>query len=97
MWKYHCHTQYRYWSQDYGFNKALLDNPDPVEWKKVFSDRYIIDRQISHYLDSIVASQSGKIENAEKIVAFGYDAKDTLLRHMNAPDDADDVLARRYK
>ncbi len=56
----------------------------------------MVDRNISHCLDSIIASQVGRIGKAEKIVAFGYDAKDTLLRHMSVPDEAEDVLARRY-
>jgi F-box protein 21 len=97
LWRFHCQTQYRYWSQDHGLKKALLDNSDSVEWKKVFSERYNKDKKISDYIDSIVASQSGRIEKAERIVSFGYDAKDTLLRHINTPDDADDVLARRYR
>ncbi|KAL9031095.1 MAG: hypothetical protein Q9196_000858 [Gyalolechia fulgens] len=35
------------------------------------------------------------MDRSEKIIAQGYDAKDTLLRHLNVSDDADDVLARR--
>ena len=60
-------------------------------------DRYMTDRKASACLDDIIESQSGRIEKAEKILAFGYDAKDTLLRHLHVSDDADDVLARRYE
>ena len=30
-------------------------------------------------------------------MGHGYDAKDALLRHLNVGDDAEDVLARRYR
>ena len=29
-------------------------------------------------------------------MGHGYDAKDTLIRHINVADDVEDVLARRY-
>ena len=67
-----------------------------VDWKKIFTQRHGIARSISRNIDSILSSQSGRIEKAEKIMGHGYDAKDTLLRHLNVGDDAEDVLARRY-
>ena len=96
LWRYHCRKQFRYWSQERGIQCRLLEDTDAVDWKKLFSERYIIDQQTSHILDSIISSQSGRIEKAETIIAFGYDAKDTLLRNMRVSDEADDVLARRY-
>lgn len=97
LWRHHCRTQFRYWSQERGIQSQLLDNTVLIDWKKVFSERFIIDKKTSHCLDSIIASQSGRIEKAERILAFGYDAKDTLLRHMHVSDEAVDVLARRYR
>ena len=66
-----------------------------TDWKKVFSDRHSRDRSINNEIDSIVASQPNRFEKARKIIGYGYDAKDTLLRHLNVSDDAEDVLARR--
>lgn len=96
LWRYHCRQHFKYWSPERGIQSQLSDDTNAVDWRKVFSERYIIDRKTSHILDSIIASQSGRIEKAEAIIAFGYDAKDTLLRHMRVTDEADDVLARRY-
>lgn len=67
-----------------------------MDWKKVFAERRQIDRSISREIDSILGSQVGRIEKTSRIVEHGYDAKDTLLRHLSVADDADDVLARRY-
>ena len=96
LWRYHCRQQFQYWSPERGIQSQLWNDTDAVDWKKVFADRYITDRKTSLILDSIIASQSGRIEKAEAITDFGYDAKDTLLRHMRVSDEADDVLARRY-
>lgn len=96
LWRYHCRQQFQYWNPESGIQSHLWDDTNAVDWKRVFADRYTIDRKTSHILDSIIASQSGRIEKAEAIIAFGYDAKDTLLRHMRVSDEADDVLARRY-
>lgn len=96
LWRYHCQTQFTYWSHKQGFHSQLAHETDSIDWRKTFAERYIIDKKTSYYLDGIIASQSGRIEKAENIVAFGYDAKDTLLRHMHVSDEAHDVLARRY-
>jgi len=67
-----------------------------VDWKKVFAERHGIDRTTSQEINSILATQVSRIDKTEKIIGYGYDAKDTLLRHLNVQDDAADVLARRF-
>ena len=66
-----------------------------VGWKNIFTDRLSVDKTVSHTVDSILSSQLGRIEKFHRIVELGYDAKDTLLRHISVGDDAEDVLARR--
>lgn len=66
-----------------------------VDWKKIFSERHSVDHATTRQIDSILSSQRSRIEKTESIVAHGYDAKDTLLRHLNIGDEAEDVLARR--
>lgn len=68
-----------------------------VNWKKIFSDRHSFDRSISHEIGSILSNQVGRIEKAENIIKYGYDAKDILLRNLKVGDSAEDVLARRYR
>lgn len=67
-----------------------------VDWKKIFIERHSADRATTRQIDSILSSQRSRIKKTESIVAYGYDAKDTLLRHLDVGDDAEDVLARRY-
>lgn len=71
-------------------------NAADVDWKGIYSERHLIDRSANHQIDSILASQVGRIEKSTKIIGLGYDAKDTLVRHLGVGDDAEDVLARRY-
>ena len=67
-----------------------------TDWKKLFTSHYSIDRSITCDINGILASQCNRIEKAERIMGHGYDAKDTLLRHLNVTDEVEDVLARRY-
>ena len=96
LWREHCFTHFKYWSAEHDLQQKFAGDVDKTDWKSLFSDRYSIDRSISREVDGILATQRKRIEKAENIMAHGYDAKDTLLRHRNVSDDAEDVLARRY-
>ena len=96
LWRYHCSALFSYWSPEHAIEEKFNGPVAKVDWKKVFAERRHIDRSICRELDSILGSQVGRIEKTSRIVEHGYDAKDTLLRHLSVADDADDVLARRY-
>lgn len=96
LWRYHCRTQFRYWDRKHNIQEKFADEVAKVDWKKVFATRHSVDRATSHAIDAILSCQVGRVEKFQSIVRFGYDAKDTLLRHLNVGDDAEDVLARRY-
>ena len=96
LWRYHCSALFNYWSPEHAIEEKFNGPVAKVNWKKVFAERRQIDRSISREIDSILGSQVGRIEKTSRIVEHGYDAKDTLLRHLSVADDADDVLARRY-
>ena len=96
LWRYYCRTQFKYWSEHHNIQKKFVDDVTKVDWKKVFLERHSVDRTTTTQLNSILSSQTCRIEKAEKIVRYGYDAKDSLVRHLRVEDDAEDVLARRY-
>ena len=77
--------------------EKFADDVVKVGWKRIFLERHYIDRLISRTIDSILSSQTGRIEKYQRIVDYGYDAKDTLLRHLDVGDEVEDVLARRYE
>ncbi|KAL8656220.1 MAG: hypothetical protein Q9226_002733, partial [Calogaya cf. arnoldii] len=87
---------FKYWSPEHDIITKYAQAPAKVDWKQLFQARHLADRATSHNLEDILSSQVGRIERSETILAHGYDAKDTLLRHLNVSDNAEDVLARRY-
>ena len=96
LWRDHCCTHFKHWKSEHNLQSRLSGTIDESDWKKLFSDRYSIDRAITRDIDGILASQRNRTEKAERIMGHGYDAKDTLIRHINVADDVEDVLARRY-
>ena len=96
LWRHHCSTQYKYWSPEHNIKETFNEPVAKIDWKKLFAERHAVNRSTTRELDSILASQVGRIDKTERIIAHGYDAKDTLLRHLDAGNDAEDVLARRY-
>jgi F-box protein 21 len=96
LWRYHCLTSFKYWDSKHRIMQKFAGNVTDVDWKKIYFYRRDVDIQTSRILNSILAGQIKRIEKFEQISQFGYDAKDTLLRHCAADDAVDDVLARRY-
>ena len=66
------------------------------DWKKTFSERHDLARQVDRGIDDILSEQKGRLRKAERIVYYGYDAKDALVRNLEVSDSAEDVLARRF-
>ena len=97
LWRHHCQTQFKYWDPKHEIKAKYAQSAAKVDWKQLFQTRHLADRAISQELEKILSSQTGRIERSERILVHGYDAKDTLLRHLNVGDDAEDVLARRYE
>ena len=96
LWRDHCRTHFKYWNPEHDLHQKLAGDVRETNWKRLFSDRYSIDRSITCDVDGILASQRNRIEKTERIIGHGYDAKDALLHHLSVGDDAEDVLARRY-
>ena len=96
LWRYHCLTSFNYWDSKHRIRQKFAGRVADVDWKKIYFYRQDVDIQTTRTLDEILASQIKRIEKFERISQFGYDAKDTLLRHCSTGEAAEDVLARRY-
>ena len=95
LWRDHCLSQFKHWNAEKDLEFKLSKGVVVTDWKKIFADRYTVDRSIARDVGGILASQRNRIEKAERIMGHGYDAKDMLLRSLNVGDEAEDVLARR--
>ena len=95
LWQHHCRDQFKYWNAARNMKEKFASNVADTDWKELYSERYRIDRDVTRGINSILATQTGRIQKSAKIVGFGHEAKDTLISHCHTGDDADDVLARR--
>lgn len=95
LWRHHCKTEFKYWDSKHSIGKMFVGNVVDVDWKALYTYRRMVDAKTTHLLGSILKGQIDRISKFRSISHFGYDAKDTLLRHCHAAQDTDDVLARR--
>lgn len=95
LWRQHCQQNFKYWDAKHQIRGKYLSRAGNVGWKELYIYRHTVDRKVSELLESILDSQRNRLSRVEEIAQFGYDAKDTLLRHYRVPEDADDVLSRR--
>ena len=96
LWRHFCQVKYHYWSVDRNIEAKYHDEVVKTDWKALYTERYQLECSVDRKINSILSSQSGRLEKVQNITAKGFDAKDALIRHLRASDDAEDVLARRY-
>jgi F-box protein 21 len=95
LWRYHCKVGFKYWDSKHRIKQKFLGSVNDMDWKTLFAHRKMVDKKTTETLDSILQGQTNRIQKFGTIGNFGYDAKDTLLRHCHTSDGVDDVLARR--
>lgn len=95
LWRHHCLSDFHYWDTRHGIQDKFWGNVGDVDWKTLYVHRGAVAQRTAEILDSILEVQVGRIEKFQEIAEFGYDAKDTLLKHCRINDAAEDVLARR--
>lgn len=95
LWRHHCKAEFKYWDSRHSIRQKFVGNVKDVDWKALYAYRRRVDAQATHLLDSILEGQVDRISKFRLISEFGYDAKDTLLRHCHTHEDAADVLARK--
>jgi F-box protein 21 len=95
LWRYHCKTEFNYWDSKHRIRQKFLGSVGDVDWKTLYMHRQSVDSQTTALLDSILEDQVNRIKKFNFIAEFGYDAKDSLLRHCQTNETAEDVLARR--
>ncbi|RKF62210.1 putative f-box domain-containing protein [Erysiphe neolycopersici] len=96
LWRHYCLSSFRYWDSRHCIQEKLCGPTDLVDWRSLYCYRKMVDLKTTDLLDSILQKQTNRISKYEAIAKFGYDAKETLLRHIQVEENAHDVLARRY-
>jgi len=96
LWRHHCRVAFKYWDSKHRIGQKFVGSVGDVDWKALYTYRQRIDADTTELLDSILERQINRISKFKSIAEFGYDAKDTLLRHCHADDATEDVLARKW-
>ncbi|KAI1370995.1 hypothetical protein F4677DRAFT_436838 [Hypoxylon crocopeplum] len=96
LWRSYCQHTFKYWNSEHRFKERLAGNLRDTDWRQLFLRRLGRNACIARLVDGIVGSRVFRLQRIEKICEYGYDAKDFLLSQCRVPDDAEDVLARRY-
>ncbi|KAI5283804.1 hypothetical protein KEM54_001827 [Ascosphaera aggregata] len=96
LWRHYCLTDFRHWDARHQLSERLLQPAASTSWKDLYADRHMTDVTISRILDDLLCTQVGRIQKYHDIASFGYDAKDTLVRHAQANPVVSNNLARRY-
>ncbi|RMY50839.1 hypothetical protein D0863_14772 [Hortaea werneckii] len=97
VWRRHCLAEYRYWQPHHDLKEKLSLPPAQTPWRQLFAQRRRIDAEAADLFEALLLTQQERYARMERIANWGYDVKDLLLGIVDGtPDDAEDVLARRY-
>ncbi|RMY59681.1 hypothetical protein D0865_01949 [Hortaea werneckii] len=97
VWRRHCLAEYRYWQPHHEFKEKLTLPPAQTQWRQLFAERRRTDAEAAVLFEALLLTQQERYARMERIANWGYDVKDLLLGIVDGtPEDAEDVLARRY-
>lgn len=96
LWRKYCRTEYRFWASSHNIDVVLEAPAESSSLRDLFVLRKQQDQVVLRNLDSILASQHNRLSKIQLILNYGYDSKDVLRRQLQCPNEAEDVLARRY-
>ncbi|KAH3910596.1 hypothetical protein HBI56_202450 [Parastagonospora nodorum] len=96
VWRHLCQTEFKTWDARHNIAAKLAGPLSDVEWRSLYIQKSIVGTRTRELLNHIVHTQHQRIRCINEIADYGYDAKEALLRELNCPDSASDVLARRY-
>ncbi|KAI6816496.1 hypothetical protein KC342_g15437 [Hortaea werneckii] len=97
VWRRHCLAEYRYWQPHHELKEKLSLPPAQTPWRQLFAARRRTDAEAADLFEALLLTQQERYARMERIANWGYDVKDLLLGIVDGtPEDAEDVLARRY-
>ncbi|RMZ70319.1 f-box domain-containing [Pyrenophora seminiperda CCB06] len=96
VWRHLCKTQFKTWDSRHNIAAKFAAPLSDVDWRALYIRKHKIEHRTRELLNHVVTTQQERIRYINDIADFGYDAKEALLKECACPDDAEDVLARRY-
>ncbi|OQN98874.1 hypothetical protein B0A48_15220 [Cryoendolithus antarcticus] len=97
VWRRHCRHRWHYWQDKDDIDERLHAPPVQTKWRQIYNERAMVDKQALANFEALLGTQQYRIQRIEEISNVGYGIKDLFLAlRDDTPDDAEDVLARRY-
>ncbi|KAI5265043.1 YccV-like-domain-containing protein [Aureobasidium subglaciale] len=97
LWRRWCRDGWHYWEEREERPHPEHNLQSATQWKQAYADKITQDKSVLSIFNDLLSTQQNRMARMHDIVEnFSYDAKDVLVRQLHAPDDAEDVLARRY-
>lgn len=97
VWRQYCLTTWKFWTPRHDISGRLARPPLHSDWRQLYVERVRIDRAAAGVFEVLLLSQQSRVQRMQDIAAKGCDVRDFLYRLKDhTPDDAEDVLARRW-
>lgn len=97
VWKQHCVQTWQHWDPQHGLLAKLAQPPLQTDWRKIFLQRVNDDLKAAVVFKLLISMQQRRLHRMHEISEKGYDVQDLLLNLRDrTPDQAEDVLARRW-
>jgi F-box protein 21 len=94
LWRDFCVSSFRWWDKSHRLS-ARLQDPTATNWKDFYADRHRASRNTRSALDAMLDSETGRLEQIERILKSGYDVKGVLLEAFQSAKGSDKYLAQR--
>lgn len=97
VWRRHCLLKWTMWDERHGVDSKVDQPPLQTDWRALYVARAQTDRHARDLFEKLLSTQQARASRMHEVAAMGADVMDLLL-HMSreTPDDAPDVLARRW-
>ncbi|KAF2769370.1 F-box domain protein [Teratosphaeria nubilosa] len=97
VWRRHCLQGWKHWEAHHDLHDRLDRPIAQTKWRQLYQQRQKTDTEALDTFNKLLTTQPHRIARIEAIAKCGYDVKDLLAKQRDeTPDDAEDVLARRY-
>ncbi|KAH0122639.1 YccV-like-domain-containing protein, partial [Aureobasidium melanogenum] len=97
LWRRWCRDGWNYWEEQEDRPVPDYNLHSQTEWKHAYANKVTQDKEVLAIFNDLLSTQQNRMARMHEIVElYSYDAKDMLVAQLSTPDDADDVLARRY-
>lgn len=97
VWRRHCLSTWNNWDARHKLATKLSQPLLQTDWRALYLERVQVDRRAGDLFESVLATQQARGSRMHELAILGADVKDLLIRlWKRTPDDADDVLARRW-